>query len=171
VRRSALTLVLAAVIVGLVGCGGSGSSDERTLQAPRLPFTFRYPAAFHASAPQRGPILALVALDRRDALAVRRTSERELDPEQYLAGLRAGFARQGLHATQRRERHAGRDMGVLSVDLPATNPAAGGRTALHTTSYFFAGGGGTWQLECRAAARRAEVGRACRMALSTLRFE
>jgi hypothetical protein len=171
VRRSALTLVLAAVIVGLVGCGGSGSSDDRTLQAPRLPFTFRYPAAFHASAPQRGPILALVALDRRDALAVRRTSERELDPEQYLAGLRAGFARQGLHATQRRERHAGRDMGVLSVDLPGTNPAAGGRTALHTTSYFFAGGGGTWQLECRAAARRAEVGRACRMALSTLRFE
>jgi hypothetical protein len=171
VRRSALTLALAAVVAGLVGCGGSGNPDERTLHASRLPFTFRYPAAFHASAPQRGPILALVALDVRDALAVRRTSERELDPAQYLAGLRAGFARQGLHATQRRERHAGRDMGVLSVDLPATNPAAGGRTALQTTSYFFAGGGGTWQLECRTAARRAEVGRACRMALSTLRFE
>ena len=165
------TLALAGVVVGLVGCGGSGNQDERTLHALRLPFTFRYPAAFHASAPQRGPIFALVALDPRDALAVRRTSERELDPEQYLAGLRAGFARQGLNATQRRERHAGRDVGVLSVDLPATNPAAGGRTALHTTSYFFAGGGGTWQLECRAAARRAEVGRACRMALSTLRFE
>jgi hypothetical protein len=171
VRRSALTLALAAVGMGLVGCGGSGNSDERTLQASRLPFTFRYPAGFHASAPQRGPILALVALDTRDALAIRRTSERELDPAQYLAGLRAGFARQGLHASQRRERHAGRDMGVLSVDLPATNPAAGGRTALHTTSYFFAGGGGTWQLECRAAGHRAEVGRACRMALSTLRFE
>ena len=170
-RRSALTLALAAVVAGLVGCGGSGNSDERTLHAPRLPFTFRYPPAFRASAPQRGPILALVALDPRDALAVRRTSERELDPEQYLAGLRAGFARQGLRATQRRERRAGRDVGVLSVDLPATNPAAGGRTALHTTSYFFAGGGGTWQLECRAAARRVEVGRACRMALSTLRFE
>jgi hypothetical protein len=171
VRRSALTLALAAVVVGLVGCGGSGNPDERTLHAPRLPFTFRYPAAFHASAPQRGPILALVALDPRDALAVRRTSERELDPEQYLGGLHAAFARQGLHATQRRERHAGRDMGVLSVELPATNPAAGGPTALRTTSYFFAGGGGTWQLECRAAARRPEVGRACRMALSTLRFE
>ena len=71
---------------------------------------------------------------------------------------------------QRRERHSGRDMGVLAVDVPASNPAAGGRAPLHTTSYFFAGGGGTWQLECRAATRRAEVGRACRQALATLRF-
>jgi hypothetical protein len=171
VRRSALTLALAAAVVGLAGCGGSGHPDQRTLHASRLPFTFRYPAAFHASAPQRGPIFALVAVDPRDALAVRRTSERELDPDQYLAGLRAAFARQGLRATERRERHAGREMGVLSVDVPATNPAAGGRTALHTTSYFFAAGGGTWQLDCRAAARRAEVGRACQLALSTLRIE
>ena len=167
-RRSAL---LVALVLALAGCGGSSTPVERTLRAPRLPFTFRYPAAFHAGAPRQGPVYAVVGLDTRDALAVRRTSAQELDPDQYLAGLRAGFARQGLRATERRERHAGRDMGVLAVEVPASNPAAGGRTALHTTSWFFAGGGGTWQLECRAAGHRAEVDRACRLALATLRFE
>jgi len=166
VRRSALL----AAVLALAGCGGSAKPAERTLHAPRLPFTFDYPVAFRATAPAQGPILALVALDPRDALAVRRTSASELDPSQYLEGLRAGFARQGLRATLRRERHAGRDMGVLSVDVPASNPAAGGAGPLRTTSYFFAGGGGTWQLECRSATRRPEVDRACAHALSTLRF-
>src|SRR6185436_7144280 len=160
VRRRAALAAAAAVLVA--GCGGSSKPAQRTLHAQRLPFTFSYPPAFRATAPAQGPIYAQVALGPRDALAVRRTSARELDPDQYLDGLRAGFARQGLVVVQRRERHSGRDMGVLAVDVPASNPAAGGRTPLHTTSYFFAGGGGTWQLECRAASRRAEVGRACR---------
>jgi hypothetical protein len=161
-----------AAAVLLVGCGGGGAHGPLppALHASRLPFTFRYPKGFRARAPATGPVLALVALDPRDALAVRRTSTRELDPDQYLAGLRAGFARQGLHPAQRRERHAGRDMGVLAVDVPATNPAAGGGSPLHTTSYFFAGGGGTWQLECRSAGHTAAIARACRLALSTLRF-
>jgi hypothetical protein len=61
-------------------------------------------------------------------------------------------------------------MGVLSVVLPASSPAAGGRGALHTTSRFFAAGRGTWQLECRYADRRAAVVRACQEALSSLSF-
>ena len=168
--RPRAALAAAAALLALAGCGGSSKPAQRTLHAQRLPFTFSYPPAFRASAPAQGPIYAQVALDARDALAVRRTSARELDPDQYLDGLRAGFVRQGLVVVQRRERHSGRDMGVLAVDVPASNPAAGGRTPLHTTSYFFAGGGGTWQLECRAASRRAEVGRACRPALASLRF-
>jgi hypothetical protein len=163
-------MALVALVVALAGCGAAGKPAQRTLQAPRLPFSFRYPAAFHASAPRQGPVLAAVALDSRDALAVRRVSPRELDPDQYLARLRAGFAGRGLRVSERRERHSGRDVGVLSVDVPASNPAAGGHGALHTTSYFFAGGDATWQLECRAADQRAEVARACRLALSTLRF-
>jgi hypothetical protein len=161
-------VALAAALV-LAGCGGKSQPPSSTLHAPRLPFTFQYPKGFRASAPGAGAVLALVALDPRDALAVRRTSTRELDPDQYLTGLRAAFASQGLRAIERHERHSGRDMGVLAVDVPASNPAAGG-AALHTTSYFFAGGGGTWQLECRAASRTAAVARACRLALSTLRF-
>jgi hypothetical protein len=169
VRRSAAAAFAAAL--ALAGCGGGKHGPPPpTLHAPRLPFTFQYPNDFRPSAPAAGPVLALVALDPRDALAVRRTSTRELDPDQYLAGLHAAFVHQGLRVVERRERHSGRDMGVLAVDVPASNPAAGGGARLHTTSYFFAGGGGTWQLECRATSRAVAVARACRLALGTLRF-
>jgi hypothetical protein len=165
VRPSAV--LLAAVALALAGCGG-GSDRKRTPREPRwsspqFPFTFSYPRGFRSNA-------TAVALDPRNALVVRRTSDHELDPDQYLAALKASFVRQGLRPLARTERHAGRDMGVLVIDIPASSPAAGGRGPLHTTSYFFAGGGGTWQLECRASTRRAQVDRACRDGVDSLRF-
>jgi hypothetical protein len=161
VRRKAILLVGAAL---LAGCGGGGKEwHDRTFSSPRVPFIFRYPDAFRA----RG---LSVSLDPRNALVVRRASPRELDPDQYLGALRTSFARRGLRATARRERHAGREMGVLAVVVPAASPASGGHGPLHTTSRFFAAGGATWQLECRYADHRAEVVRGCRAALSSLRF-
>ena len=168
--RPRAALAAAAAVLAVAGCGGSSKPAQRTLHAPRLPFTFAYPPAFHATAPAQGPIYAQVALDPRDALAVRRTSARELDADQYLNGLRAGFARQGVVVVQRRERHSGTRHRRAGGRRARVQPGRRGRAPLHTTSYFFAGGGGTWQLECRAASRRAEVGRACRQALATLRF-
>jgi hypothetical protein len=153
--------LLLAVLVA--GCGGGATHDGRTFSAPRVPFTFRYPDGFR-------PHGLTVSLDPRNALVVRRASARELDPDQYLEALRASFDRRGLRAEARRERHAGREMGVLAVVVPAANPASGGRGPLHTTSRFFAAAGATWQLECRYGDRRAEVARACLQALSSLRF-
>ena len=146
----------------MAGCGGATHHD-RTFSAPRVPFTFRYPDDFR-------PRGLSVALDPRNALVIRRASARELDPDQYLEALATSFRRRGLRATAWRERQAGREMGVLAVVVPAANPASGGRGPLHTTSRFFAAGGATWQLECRYGDRRAEVARACRAALSSLRF-
>jgi hypothetical protein len=169
VRACAALLVLAAVLAA--GCGGGKRPDRnRTFTDPGFPFTFRYPKAFHASTRDQGSTLALVALDARNALAIRRTSVRALDPDQYLSSLRAAFTRQGLRVTARRERHAGQAMGVLEFVIPASNPAAGGRADLHTESYFFTGGGATWQLECRSTARRAQVEGACATALASLHF-
>lgn len=169
-RSGALALAAAALLVA--GCGGDAKRGDsgRTLADPALPFTFRYPAAFRATTRDRGSVLALVALDARNALAVRRTSARALDPDQYLASLREDFERQGFKVTERREEHAGQQMGVLGFTIPASNPAAGGRGDLRTTSYFFTAAGRTWQLECRSAARRPAVDRACATALSSLRI-
>jgi hypothetical protein len=169
VRRSAACLLAALV---LAGCGDETkrARTDRTLTDPQLPFTFRYPDGFRATTSDRGGVLALVALDPRNALAIRRTSTRGLDPDQYLGTLRADFARQGFRVTERREQHAGQQMGVLSFTIPASHPAAGGRGDLRTTSYFFTAGGRTWQLECRSANRRAAVERACATALSSLHF-
>ena len=170
VRRSAV-LALAAVLLA-AGCGGTTkrASVDRTFSAPGLPFTFRYPDGFRVSVPAQGSVLGLVALDPRNALAVRRTSTRALDPDQYLGSLRADFARQGFRVVQRREQHAGQQMGVLSFAIPASHPAAGGRGALRTTSYFFTAGRRTWQLECRSAERRVAVDRACAEAVSSLQI-
>jgi hypothetical protein len=161
VRPRAFLLVGAAL---LAGCGSGGKErHDRTFSSAGVPFTFRYPAGFRAHG-------LSVSLDPRNALVIRRASASELDPDQYLGALRTSFARRGLRATARRERHAGREMGVLAVVVPAASPASGGRGPLHTTSRFFAAGGATWQLECRYADRRAEVVRGCRAALSSLRF-
>jgi hypothetical protein len=164
VRRSAA--FVAVVALALAGCGGGDGKrahQDRTWSSPQFPFTFRYPDGWRSNATG-------VALGPRDALVVRKTSDHALDPDQYLAALRASFVKHGLRPVARTERHAGRDMGVLVIDLPPATPAAGGRGALHTTSYFFAGGGGTWQLECRAATRGPQVARACREGVDTLRF-
>jgi hypothetical protein len=169
VRRSAAAWVAVALV--LAGCGGASkqASTDRTFSTPALPFTFQYPDGFRASAARQGNALATVAFDPRNGLAIRQTSSRELDPDQYLAGLRADFQRRGLRVTERREQHAGQQMGVLAFVIPGRIAGAAG-LPLRSTNYFFAGGGRTWQLECRYADRRAEVDRACQEALSTLRF-
>jgi hypothetical protein len=168
VRRSVVVVVAVALLAA--GCGGASKHArvDRTFSEPQLPFTFRYPNGFRVSTPAQGSVLALVALDVRNALAIRRTSTRALDPDQYLGSLRADFARQGFRVAQRREEHAGQQMGVLSFTIPASNPASGGRSDLRTTNYFFTAGGRTWQLECRSADRRAAVDRACAGAVSSL---
>ena len=154
----------------LAACGGDTQRADagRALAGPALPFTFRYPSTFRADTADRDGVLATVALDARDAIAVRQTSDRALDPDQYLGSLRASFARQGLNVAGRREDHAGRRMGVLSLTIPAGHPGAGGRGPLRTTSYFFTAAGRTWQVECRSARRAAEVRRACATALRSL---
>jgi hypothetical protein len=160
-----------AAALALAGCGGESkqASTDRLFSTPALPFTFRYPDGFRATARPQGSALAVVALDQRNGLALRRTSSRELDPDQYLAGLRADFERRGLRVSERREQHAGQQMGVLAFEIPGPIAGAGG-PPLHSTNVFFAGGGRTWQLECRWVDRRAQVQRACGEALSSLRF-
>jgi hypothetical protein len=163
---------LAAVIAaaGLAACGGKADRKGPAFHDSGVGFSFRYPHGFKVQTADRGSVLALVSLDPLNGLAIRSTSPQALVPDQFLGQLRADFQRQGFHVVQRRERHSGLDMGVLAFTIPRSNPASGGRTPLRTVNYFFAGGGKTWQLECRSTTRTAQVDGACREAIDSISF-
>ena len=177
-----LSLFLAAVL--LAGCGGDDSDGEdRAETAPaavelalfesdRIGFTFEYPAVFVAEKHPRESVLARVGVERGsrlNAIKIRRTSRRELGPGRYLDEFQRDFERSVGRVEKRREQIANLDMGVLEF---ADTVERGGKPVDFTSSsYFFAGAGRTWQVECIAdAEHRQQVEEACRIALESVQF-
>jgi hypothetical protein len=187
--KRAVSVVLAAALVG--ACGSDSDDGERgetaaetTAETPtRAPdgelfesraigFTFVYPEGFVAETSQRDGVLGQVAIERGDrlnAIKVRRTADRPLGPERYLDEFRRDFARTVGEVEQRRETIGGVEMGVLEFEDTVSD---GDETVAFTSwSYFFAGAGRTWQVECIADdERRDEIEAACRAALESIRF-
>jgi hypothetical protein len=112
----------------------------------------------------RQPVLARVAVKRRarlNSIQVRQTARRELHPTRYLDEFRRDLERSVERVETREDRIGDLDVGVLEVE---------GR-GFTSSSYFFAGAGRTWQLECLSDdEHRARIDEACRIALGTIAF-
>jgi hypothetical protein len=162
-KRVLLLAAGAAVALTLAACGGGGDEPPGTRVSPRgVPFTFIVPDDFRnrrvrARFSRGSAPIAVYALDPWNLVDVRRSAPRMLEPdriaeqiESSLKGL--GFAK----ARARRETHGGREYVVFTV----RNTVSGRRTV--SQLYFFAGGGGTWEIECQATPDRAKrVADAC----------
>ena len=172
--KRGLALFLAAAF--LPGCGSDDGDDEtvaETTQPPaeravfesnRLGFTFEYPDDLAVDRRPPPPVLARVAVRRRDrlnAIQVRQTARRELRPTRYLDEFRRDLERSVESVETREEQVGDLDVGVLEVE--------GGDFT--SSSYFFAGAGRTWQLECLSDdEHRAKIDEACRIALGSIAF-
>ena len=180
--KRALGLALAAAVAS--GCGGGDDDggdgvattptvgNHARFESPHIAFTFDYPEELVAERRPRAGVLARVAVERAsflNALKVRRTAQRELGPERYLDEFRSEFERTVDSVQTRQERIGELDTGVVEFEDSAEE---GGRTVEFTSSsYFFAGGGETWQLECIAdEEHRQQIEAACEIALRSVDF-
>jgi hypothetical protein len=185
--KRALSAVLTAVL--LAGCGSDGDddgtqaetdtadrgspappADTALFEAKDVGFTFRYPKDFVLEQPEG--VLGQVSLTRGaffNAIKVRRAADRELTPDRYLDDFRRDFDRRVGEVEKRTETVGPVEAGVLSFEDEVER---GGETIeFNSTSYFFAGGGGTWQVECVAEPEnRDEIADACRTALESVAF-
>lgn len=131
------------------------------LDAKRVGFTFEYPARFAVS---RGSG-AIVRVSRRrgdrfNTINVRRVAGPN-PPRGYVDDFRRDFAREVGEVGKRRERFGDLEVVVLEFTEPAFS----------SRSHFFTGAGGTWQVECVAGREhRAQMDRACKIALGSVRF-
>jgi hypothetical protein len=189
-RTQIAALVLALVILG--GCGDSGGDKKdggssepaskpaqgTTFKASDVNFTFQYPKGFQqVDEPNDGQVLATVTSvpnDVNNALKIRETASKELPFASYGSKLRSQFEAQlGTKVSQREITQGGLAMGVLEWKKPYTKTDLGEEKTfeLHSTSYFFAGGAKTWQIECLSAQdHRREIEAACRKAIASIEF-
>jgi len=186
VKTAVLALLAAALIAG---CGsgddsekGEGSTKAEPSPAPSadtavfrsrpVGFTFSYPRAFEIERRPQGQVLGQVSADadgRLNALKVRKTSDRELGPDRYLDEFQRDFERT-VGTVEKREEQVG-DLATGVLEFTDDLEQDGKKVEFTSTSYFFKGGGGTWQLECIADAEHREViDDACRAALESVRF-
>lgn len=173
------------------GCGGSEdqqasapskgaeeSAQGPTFKAADVGFTFKYPEGFQqVDEPNDGEVLASVTPapgDVNNGLKIRSTSEQELPFSSYASQLRTQFETQlATKINQREEKRGGVDLGVLEWSKPYTKTDLGEKKTirLHSMSYFFAGGGKTWQLECLSSQdHRSDIDEACQQASGSIEF-
>ncbi len=180
--KGALSLFLVALAAA--GCGSDdGDKGDRAdaprpaggltrFESPRVAFTFDYPKDFVAEKRPREQVLARVGVDRGsrlNAIKVRRTARRALNPDRYLGDFQRDFARTVGTVERREERIGDLDTGVLEFD--DTVEQGGEKVEFRSSSFFFTGAGQTWQIECIAdAEHRAEIDAACRTALESVDF-
>lgn len=169
-----LALLLAAAIVA--GCGDDddqestavetvpAAGDLLLLESDQIPFTFEYPDDLTAEKKPPKGTLARVSVRpgaRLNAIQVRRTAPRELGPERYLDEFKRDLEGSAESVVTREERIGDLDTGVLLVE----------DSDFTSTSYFFTGGGRTWQVECIAdPAHAQQIEAACRTALESVDF-
>lgn len=186
--KTAVTAVLVAVL--LAGCGSDDDGDEKAdsgtvdtaersdppvasvrFRSPAIGFTFLYPKNFVRETP--AGVLAQVAPRRREffnAIKVRQAADRELAPERYIEDFRRDFERRVARVEKRMETVGELEIAVL--EFRDSHRRKGRATDFTSTSYFFAGAGRTWQVECVAEPKReARIDAACRRALESVRFK
>jgi hypothetical protein len=171
--KKGLALFLAAAF--LAGCGSDDGEETaaQSTQPPagtavfesgRIGFSFEYPEDLTVDRRPRPPGLARVAVKRRaraGAMQVQRTARRELRPARYLDEFRRDLEGSVESVATREDRIGDLDVGVLEVT----------GSDFHSSSYFFTGGGRTWQFECLSDdAHRATIDEACRIALESVDF-
>ena len=172
--KKGLALFLAAAF--LPGCGsddGDGDTAAPSAQpragtavfeSGRIGFSFEYPEDLAVERRPRPPVLARVAVKRRaplNAMQVQRTARRELRPARYLDEFRRDLEGSVENVDTREDRVGDLDVGVLEVT----------GSDFHSSSYFFTGGGQTWQFECLSDdAHRATIDAACRIARESVEF-
>jgi hypothetical protein len=176
--KRGLWLAFAALL--LSGCGSDDDSPEprppapglTRFESPRIAFTFDYPKDFVAEKRPRENVLGRVAVERGsrlNAIKVRRTARRELNPKRYLGAFQRDFQRTVGVVDKDEQLIGDLETGVLVFEDSVSR--SGKNVAFKSSSYFFKGGGQTWQVECISdAEHRTEIETACRAALESVDF-
>jgi len=187
-KEAARCLLAAAVL--MFGCGGGDDQDASappqgaeeptqgaTFKAGDVAFTFEYPEGFQqVEEPEEGVLASVTPApgDVNNGLKIRSAAEQELPFSSYAGQIRAQFQDQLATKVSRREEKRGAiDLGILEWAKPYTKSDAGEKKTvrLHSTNYFFAGGGKTWHLECLSSEdHRSEVDQACAQAIGSIEF-
>jgi hypothetical protein len=182
-------LVVAIVVLPVSGCG-SGSEEKGasepassaakagSFKAADVPFTFQYPRGFkQVDEPKEKEVLASVTPtpdDVNNGLKIRVTAETELPFVSYAAEIRGQFEEQlATKVSQREETRGALDLGILEWRKSDTKSDLGAEKTvrLHSTNYFFHGGGKTWQLECLSSQdHRSNIDQACQQAIGSIQF-
>jgi len=189
--------VLPLLVLALAGCGGDDkksptggdagatktaaateSATAGKFKADDVAFTFDYPTGFkQVDEPSDGSVLATVTPtpgDVNNGLKIRKTSDKELPFESYASEIRSQFEDQlGTKVTQKTGRRGDLELGVLQWTNSYTKKDLGEekRIDLASKSYFFTGGGKTWQLECLTSQDYFEqIAEACKQALGSIEF-
>ena len=182
----------AIVVLPVSGCGGGGdekdagepaapaapAAKEGSFKAADVSFTFQYPHGFEqVDEPSDGEALASVTPtpdDVNNGLKIRVTAETELPFVSYVAEIRGQFEEQlATKVSQREEKRGALDLGILEWEKSTTQTDLGEEKTvrLHSTSYFFQGGGKTWQLECLSSQdHRSDIDQACDQAIGSIQF-
>jgi hypothetical protein len=165
------------------GCGGDddgdggaatttateAAADSAVFESEDVGFTFEYPEELRATTKPNGQVLGQVSVEKGaelNALKVRKTSDEELRPEQYLDEFQRDFSRTVGKVEKREETIEDLDVGVLEFKSSVRG------VDFESASYFFRGGGKTWQLECIADTEHAaQIGDACDIALRSISFD
>jgi hypothetical protein len=184
-RRCLKGMIAATVVAGLLaGCGGNGGGGNGggggggggggqggggTADVSDVGFTFDYPAGLKLVTQDEGKVLLTAQIDGLNRIAVRKTSDQPQLARFLLESLRRQFKQQIRDVKPfKPERHSGKDMQVLEVNIPAS--AGSGGKPLHSVSYFFVASGRTWQLECLSQPdKRSPVTKACDVALGSIK--
>jgi hypothetical protein len=193
IRYPVLTALAA---VTLAGCGGGGDKSTPSggsaktppakstaaqggkFQAKDVGFTFQYPTSFkQVDEPNDGSVLASVTPtpgDVNNGLKIRKTAEKELPFESYAGQIRGQFEQQlGTKVMQSSGTRGSLKLGVLKWSNSYTKKDLGEEKTieLSSKSYFFAGSGKTWQLECLSSQDyRDQITEACKQALGSIEF-
>jgi hypothetical protein len=171
-RRPVVTALLALACALLVSaCGSSGGSDNQTIKESRIPFTFELPSNFKKKGVQQGssqgtPPIVAYGIDNLNLVDVRQSAAKALPTASVEAQVKASLAQLGFANQQaKREKHNGTEMVVFNID----NKVNGKQT--NSKLYFFAGGGGTWELECQSSGDKAnDLKDACNTAVDSVKF-
>jgi hypothetical protein len=168
------TILCLAGTLGAGGCslpGSDGDDETQKVSNAQIPFTFELPKDFRqrrlspGSSKGQPPIVAY-GIDTLNLIDVRKSLGRELALDSIDTQIKASLSQLGIASRQsRRERHSDVNMVVFDID----NKVKGKPT--NSKLYFFAGGGGTWELECQSSGDNADnLSSACDKALDTIEF-
>ena len=146
--------------------------DTAVFDSRAVGFTFEYPKDYAAQTKPDGEVLGQVSVEDGEpinAIKVRETAARPLGPERYLDEFQRDFERSVGEVEKSRRKIAGRETGVLEFE--DTVELDGEEVEFRSASYFFAGGGKTWQVECIAdEEHREEIERTCQLVLESVQF-